>query len=62
MQKHRVSITIVADVYAETEEDLVDTVRNSFEGPVPHLIGPEVADIGILSGPIVVGTINASIT
>lgn len=52
MHKHRVAITVVADVYAETEEDLVDTVRNSFDGPVAHLIGPGVADIGILDGPL----------
>lgn len=29
MQKHEVAITIVAKVFAETEQDLIETVRNS---------------------------------
>lgn len=52
MRIHKVSVTIVAKVFAETEEDLMETVVNSFEAPIAHLMEVGVADIGILSGPI----------
>jgi len=45
VERKRVRIIIDADVFYEDNEDLVETVHNSFEIPIPHLINPKIVDI-----------------
>jgi len=45
MKKKLVRVILDTEVFYEDNEDLVETIHNSFEIPIPHLINPKIVDI-----------------
>lgn len=45
MKKWKVSVTFTAELYAENEEDLEETLRSTFKHPLPHLVKNDLKEV-----------------